>query len=104
MEGAAQEIAWLDPRSLGVIRLTDSTMWLDVIDLDGRLVSSVDIGWGFGGASVNGRLLRVLDDGLQAVDRNGTIQALVPQRPGTFGDKLLSAMRHGFGGHVETPQ
>jgi 6-phosphogluconate dehydrogenase len=22
----------------------------------------------------------------------------------TFGDKLLSAMRHGFGGHVETPQ
>jgi 6-phosphogluconate dehydrogenase len=23
---------------------------------------------------------------------------------GTFGDKLLSAMRHGFGGHVEIPQ
>jgi len=22
----------------------------------------------------------------------------------TFGDKLLSAMRHGFGGHVEMPQ
>jgi 6-phosphogluconate dehydrogenase len=22
----------------------------------------------------------------------------------TFGDKLLSAMRHGFGGHVEIPQ
>lgn len=89
--GIAEQLKWLDPDTLAVIRTYDPTMWLDVVDVDGRLLSSTEIGRGWGGAVVGGRLLRLRDDGLQAVGRDGTIEALTPQ---------LTNINGGVGGFI----
>ncbi|CAN5818509.1 hypothetical protein BH18ACT2_BH18ACT2_20580 [soil metagenome] len=87
--GAAQQVRWLDDETLAVTRVNPNTIWFDVVGLDGTLILSTDIGWGWGGAVMDGRLVRAVESGLQSIDRTGAITAMV-----TFDEPMYG--RSGF--------
>ena len=77
--GQAQHVAWLDPSTLAITRSTEGTRILEVVTLDGAVVSTTDLGWQPLNAIVLGdRQLRLRSGGLELRDRFGTATPLIP--------------------------
>jgi hypothetical protein len=98
--GPATVVRWLDADHLAVVRTTDSALQVDVIDVDGALVSRNDLPWGGGPQSVagglDGSLLRANNGGLERVARDGTVTPLTPApaspEQGSFGNAAAIAL------------